>query len=893
MSSKVELLWSPNKENEFATYGNELKIYAYSNTDVSVKLPQNALPLSSRHHGNLTATLNSDIHCMPVHQCVAWQESSDRPYYFAVGQSSGKVLLANMGLDQPGPQQTHRHILTPRNGRPCTCLAWNPTEAHLLAEGLERSRNDNSLVVWDIERASSPDIPTTPSSTTRTITSSIRQMMPSEPVEDGSKFFEIGAGEATSSLAWLPNQPMCIVAGMGNRFIRMFDIREKSTGSQVQPRELAQHKALLGISVDPQDGNRLASYAEGGTVYLWDIRQFARPVYSFSRSGSILRLSWAPTRCGCLSVLFSEPPYLRLIDLPSYSSPSLDESTAELYTDHLTQLMTDRCPYYSNGRGEQVKLTGVSWHPQWDGRGLLSAENGVREVQAHDKMPISWSSRVDLMFGRSSALFSAEMSESEGKSQSMKDISVKMKERVKLGYGFEADSNLCVVGDDPVLKEVWSWVKMQRELMQKGLLERSAKSLLGVCSVVGADKLVDYEVVTPTTTSKAVSWREREGAIPGETPQFPIYLSKERRLALRLCGWSFEVGTLEDFLKRQEMEDNFERAAAVAVFHGHIRRSITSLKDGAAIAKQRKDIARGNVLNLIALALSGYTPHESKLWRETCYGVKSQISHPYLRATFNFLCSSGRDGFADVLNETEMSLQDRVAFACTYLDDRQLCAHISSLTRQVVGRGDISGLFLTGLPNEGLALLANYVNMTGDVQLACLLSGQVMTAVSRITQVQAWFQGYRDLLDLWQMWHQRALFDGQRKYLDPTLKPARQAFVICNFCSKSIASESLRPDRRAGYHTGTNTGRNATSCPNCRKPLPRCSLCLLNMVATANKPTPQSKGSVKPSDQFGKWFTWCQSCRHGGHANHIAEWFSNHQECPVTACSCQCYNLDS
>ena len=42
------------------------------------------------------------------------------------------------------------------------------------------------------------------------------------------------------------------------------------------------------------------------------------------------------------------------------------------------------------------------------------------------------------------------------------------------------------------------------------------------------------------------------------------------------------------------MEDNFERAAAVAVFHGHIRRSITSLKDGATIAKQRRDTARGD-----------------------------------------------------------------------------------------------------------------------------------------------------------------------------------------------------------------------------------------------------------------------------------------------------------
>ncbi len=56
-------------------------------------------------------------------------------------------------------------------------------------------------------------------------------------------------------------------------------------------------------------------------------------------------------------------------------------------------------------------------------------------------------------------------------------------------------------------------------------------------------------------------------------------------VALRIISWNSA--------HRQEMEDNFERAAAVAVFHGHIRRSITSLKDGAAIAKQRKDIARG------------------------------------------------------------------------------------------------------------------------------------------------------------------------------------------------------------------------------------------------------------------------------------------------------------
>ncbi len=43
---------------------------------------------------------------------------------------------------------------------------------------------------------------------------------------------------------------------------------------------------------------------------------------------------------------------------------------------------------------------------------------------------------------------------------------------------------------------------------------------------------------------------------------------------------------------------------------------------------------------------------------------------------------------------------------------------------------------------------------------------------------------------------------------------------------------------------------------------------------------------------FGAWFTWCQACRHGGHATHITEWFKTHVECPVTDCSCVCMSLD-
>lgn len=57
-----------------------------------------------------------------------------------------------------------------------------------------------------------------------------------------------------------------------------------------------------------------------------------------------------------------------------------------------------------------------------------------------------------------------------------------------------------------------------------------------------------------------------------------------------------------------------------------------------------------------------------------------------------------------------MSLQDRVAFACTYLEDAVLYSYISKLTKDVIESGQINGLFLTGLTDEGITLLTNYVN---------------------------------------------------------------------------------------------------------------------------------------------------------------------------------------
>ena len=49
-----------------------------------------------------------------------------------------------------------------------------------------------------------------------------------------------------------------------------------------------------------------------------------------------------------------------------------------------------------------------------------------------------------------------------------------------------------------------------------------------------------------------------------------------------------------------------------------------------------------------------------------------------------------------------------------------------------------------------------------------------------------------------------------------------------------------------------------------------------------------------PLDTFDDAIVICQTCRHGGHAVHILEWFLDedgrrtHDVCPVADCNCRC-----
>jgi hypothetical protein len=39
-------------------------------------------------------------------------------------------------------------------------------------------------------------------------------------------------------------------------------------------------------------------------------------------------------------------------------------------------------------------------------------------------------------------------------------------------------------------------------------------------------------------------------------------------------------------------------------------------------------------------------------------------------------------------------------------------------------------------------------------------------------------------------------------------------------------------------------------------------------------------------------YIWCANCRHGGHVDHIVEWFQELAVCPVASCNCICLEYD-
>jgi hypothetical protein len=102
------------------------------------------------------------------------------------------------------------------------------------------------------------------------------------------------------------------MAGMGNKYLRVYDIRSESS----QPLQFAT-KAVHGIVVDPFCPYRLASYTEEGIIKLWDIRKNNEAILTLNpeNKNNLSKIVFSPTQPGFLASLTKDASHIDLWDI--------------------------------------------------------------------------------------------------------------------------------------------------------------------------------------------------------------------------------------------------------------------------------------------------------------------------------------------------------------------------------------------------------------------------------------------------------------------------------------------------------------------------------------------------------------------------------------------------
>ncbi|XP_078376457.1 GATOR2 complex protein MIOS-B-like isoform X2 [Oculina patagonica] len=886
-TGKWQVLWSPNQHDKFITFGNEICLYKVTKSQESppkvAGVRSQVIQLSDDTYASLLSVM-TDIQYL---KCVAWYPKSEPEHLLAVGQANGRVLVTCIGSENNQANLGIAREFVPRHSRQCNSLAWNPVENNLLAAGLDKVRSDVSLLVWDINVQLS-------------VRDSNQEKRHSgvtggkqSPITVGTGFqdpssignrplAELSTSDPTLSLAWSPYDPNVLIAGQAQKFLRVFDIRDTT-----RPHIAAVTKAVYGVCVDPHVEHRIASFSEGppGVMCIWDDRNFEKPLMGMTQSCPVTAIAWSPTRSGLLATLGKESPVVQLYDIQhaSVASPAYGVGYE-----------TEPSFIERSVKPSQRAVSSFSWHPTQENHMLTISPSGlVQDFTIFERISVAWSPSSHLTWGCGKHLL--ECSQKPAKTPLEEDISLKMKRRAFAGYGIDHQQvqDIARITSDPKLVKLWSWICRVKSLRE----QEKSKSLKydGIKAIIGGE-----------STAGAVVARSKSDSYQEQRLVAPVYFSDERKLALSLCGWDFKSAgvPLTEYLKELQASGQHERAAAVALFNNKIKEAIAILSSQQA----NKNIgAKGTTLNVVAMALSGYTEEKKTLWRDMCRSLCGQMESPYLRSAFAFLTTEA-DHFDSILAEKGMEIEDRVAFACKYLPDNKLSQFLENLSTKLSDAGDLDGILLTGISLDGVNLLEKYVNNTTDVQTASLVIvncvPHISSEVSKDARVSSWIESYRNLLDMWRLWHQRSLFDIHYNLKDSTQKPPQQVFVSCNFCGNSILTNMLstgsRPRIRAQYCNPSNRTK-IMACPGCRKPLPRCALCLVHMGTPSSlsqkqpnqDPSAEKPANVRSVNTFNNWFTWCQSCRHGGHSNHVVDWFKEHAECPVTGCGCHCMNLDS
>lgn len=175
----------------------------------------------------------------------------------------------------------HFYVLVPKHPRQCNAVLFNRNDSQLIATGLDKFRSDSSVLIWDINKFSNSDSNNSGRLAVNTMAPAVELVKP---------VAEFGMSELANSLAWFHGASRLLACGMNMKNIKIYDMRDpnKMINSTLT-------KAVYGISINPHEDRHLASFFDT-VIYLWDLRNFEKPIQTLPHVKQLLKIEWCPTR---------------------------------------------------------------------------------------------------------------------------------------------------------------------------------------------------------------------------------------------------------------------------------------------------------------------------------------------------------------------------------------------------------------------------------------------------------------------------------------------------------------------------------------------------------------------------------------------------------------------
>lgn len=863
--------WNPDNSKQYHLYTND-KLELFQIFEENSCRSSNSVQQRKLKEPNLT--------------CIQWNLRSSilqRSNLVTYGNSQGSVLIYDWITDE-------EIIINPQNRRNCNGLSWCCNSPNWLAAGFEFGRNECSGIIWDIERAGSNSA-------------------------SNHVLHSFGFGESITSICWLSSEDNVVVMGSGRGYIRLYDTRT-AKASDLSFRVCEEDKVckVKGIRGDPFNSSSFAVYSDAidDGVKLLDVRLFdnssTKPKFitlsvlpQTKSNTAVLDLAWSPIRPNTLAVLINEETRI-----PIYNT-----------IKHVGDNSCIRSPWYSLSIPEPAKS--MSWtHP----RLLVATPSGVLDINVRERLPLSYCPvaafndltsqgflnenfpvrNIPESHVKKSKAINSSLDILKRYSKTPPDIEEYdvnrnipriIRKRALAGYNVNPGRNMQVFSVElgtiynnrsrtlaaklqkrkysMELYKVWEW-------MNRMVIEDKGMVNISKC---GAFHLFNNFSSSPSD----IIYRH-------DTFGVNIYASDARSDTLESCGWKSIIGLSKpnnrptrDTKKKEEIEErdadnkdildalvsyicedeSYERAVALALWHGDIELAVETLRSFTDLIKGKKvrsnsetgtistrgsesisstishqsededvsvklEDASGwdeplteqylNVVSIMTACIAGYHNLNSKhdMWKSMCEEVINSLeSYPrlaskYLIAACKFLLATMESppDYSWILDQQSLYFEDRVAFACTYLTVDRVEGWLKESLAMSIAKGSLHGLLLTGLTTDGLSILQSYLDASGDIQTCALITSYLATSmtdknVAPPLVAKEWLYEYRNLLNKWQMFFERCNLDVEigmiQRKRDKLLGKMSSKSPNSNEKNTSNRSNPLKPLGKSNYHS--------------------------------------------------------------------------------------------